>query len=253
MWNKRWFRMAVGVMLAAIMAGVAGFLIWALNPPGIEAEAQTALESLDTSRLERRKGLVFSPQGGISGVGLILYPGGRVRPEAYAPLAEAIADRGYLTVIPRMRLNLAVLEIQAADEMMAAYPEVDRWVIGGHSLGGAMAAEYAADQPEKVQGLVLYAAYPAESTDLSERDLEVLSIYATRDGLASMEEVLASADRLPEDTDWVEIEGGNHAGFGWYGPQRGDFPATIQKEEQQVQILEATADFLSHLGGQNGQ
>jgi len=250
--NKRWFRIAFSVMLAVIMVGVSGFLIWALNPPAIEAEAQTALESLDTSRLERGQGLVFSPPEGISGVGLILYPGGRVRPEAYAPLAEAIAARGYLTIIPRMRLNLAVLEIQAADEVLAAYPEVDRWVIGGHSLGGAMAAEYAADQPEKVQGLVLYAAYPADSTDLSERDLEVLSIFATRDGLASMEEVLASADRLPEDTVWVKIEGGNHAGFGWYGSQRGDLPSTIQKEEQQIQILEATADFLLHLGGKNG-
>ena len=253
MGNKQCFRIAGVVMLAAIMAGVAGFLIWALNPPGIEAEAQTALESLDTSRLERGKGLVFSPSGGISEVGLILYPGGRVQPEAYAPLGEAIAARGYLTIIPRMRLNLAVLEIRAADEVMAAYPEVDRWVIGGHSLGGAMAAEYAADQAEKVQGLVLYAAYPADSTDLSDRDLEVLSIFASRDGLASTEEVLASADRLPADTVWVEIEGGNHAGFGWYGPQRGDFPATIQKEEQQIQILEATAEFLSHLGGKNGQ
>ncbi len=250
--NNRWFRIFFSVMLAVIMVGAAGFLIWALNPPAIEPEAQTALESLDTSRLERGKGLVFSPPEGISRVGLILYPGGRVQPEAYAPLAEAIADRGYLTIIPRMRLNLAVLEIQAADEVLAAYPEVDRWVIGGHSLGGAMAAEYAADQPENVQGLVLYAAYPADSTDLSERDLEVLSIYGTRDGLASMEEVLASADRLPEDTVWVEIKGGNHAGFGWYGPQRGDFPATIPKGEQQLQILEATADFLSHLGGQNG-
>jgi len=38
-------------------------------------------------------------------------------------------------------------------------------------------------------------------------------------------------------TQWVAIDGGDHAQFGWYGPQDGDQPATISREAQQAQVL----------------
>jgi pimeloyl-ACP methyl ester carboxylesterase len=127
---------------------------------------------------------------------------------------------------------------------MDAYPEIERWVVGGHSLGGAMAANFADTQPERVAGLVLWASYPAESNDLSGRDLPVVSVYGTLDGLATVEKIEASRPLLPADTEWVAIAGGNHAQFGWYGEQAGDNPAEIGRREQQAQTVAATAALL---------
>ena len=133
-----------------------------------------------------------------------------------------------------MPLYLAVLDANAAAEVIAAYPAIEHWAIGGHSLGGSMAATFT-DQSSDIDGLVLWASYPSESNDLSDREITVSSIYGTLDGLATPEKVSAAEPLLPSDTVWVPIEGGNHAQFGWYGPQEGDNPATISREEQQMQ------------------
>jgi pimeloyl-ACP methyl ester carboxylesterase len=132
---------------------------------------------------------------------------------------------------------------------MAAYPGIESWAIGGHSLGGAMAANYAHSKPEAVQGLVLWAAYPASGDDLSVYKLATSSIYGTRDGLATPDKIDASRPLLPPDTAWTAIEGGNHVQFGWYGPQAGDNEATISREEQQSQIVAATLQLLQRLDG----
>ncbi|MBT7188564.1 MAG: alpha/beta hydrolase, partial [Anaerolineae bacterium] len=114
-----------------------------------------------------------------------------------------------------------------------------------HSLGGAMAAEYVAANASKVDGLFLWASYSAEGTDLSIiPDLKVLSIYGTEDG--GVEEIRISDNRLPADTVWVEMEGANHAQFGWYGIQPGDGVATISREEEQAWILKETIAFIEN-------
>jgi hypothetical protein len=110
-----------------------------------------------------------------------------------------------------------------------------------------MAAKSVYDNPGLVGGLVLWAAYPAGNNDLSNYDLVTTSIYATLDGLASEGEIVASWQLVPEGTRWVAIEGGNHAQFGWYGPQSGDNPAAISRLEQQEQVVAATVDLLSLL------
>jgi pimeloyl-ACP methyl ester carboxylesterase len=170
-----------------------------------------------------------------------------VDPRSYAPAARTIAQEGYLVVIVPMPLNLAVFASDAAAEVIMAYPEVSHWAIGGHSLGGAMAARFAYSHPDDVQGLVLWAAYPDGSNDLSGRRLPVSSIYGTLDGLATPEKIAASHALLPMTAEWVAIEGGNHAQFGWYGPQSGDNPATISREGQQRQVVAATLELLASL------
>jgi pimeloyl-ACP methyl ester carboxylesterase len=155
-----------------------------------------------------------------------------------------LAQEGYLVVIAPMPLNLAILAPDRAADVMTAFPEIDRWAVGGHSLGGAMAARFAYQNPDTVQGLVLWAAYPASTDDLSGLPVAVTSIYGTRDGLTTGAKITASRALLPGDTRWVVIEGGNHAQFGWYGPQPGDGTATVSREEQQRQIVAATLELL---------
>jgi hypothetical protein len=72
----------------------------------------------------------------------------------------------------------------------------------------------------------------------------VTKIYASNDGLASAEEVESNAIYLPEDTNWVLIEGGNHSQFGYYGEQLGDNSASITREEQQKLTVNAILDVL---------
>jgi predicted alpha/beta-hydrolase family hydrolase len=199
--------------------------------------------------VETRPWLVFRPTDPQPSTGLILYPGGRVDCRAYAPAAQAIAAKGYLVAIVPMPLNLAVFGAGKAEAVINAHPEVTRWAIGGHSLGGAMAAQFARRQPDQIRGLVLWASYPSGSDDLSGSSLLVTSISGTRDGLSTPAKIEASRPLLPADTQWVAIDGGNHAQFGWYGRQAGDGEATIGREEQQRRIVEATLELLGRVQG----
>ena len=237
--------MLVVLLVPALSLG--GFVLWAQTTPATMAEALTALESDSLVQVTTDRWLVFKPANEEPTTGLILYPGGRVDPRSYSPAARAVAGGGYLVVIAPMPLNLAVFASDAAGDVIAAYPDVSHWAIGGHSLGGAMAARFAYGHPAEVQGLVLWAAYPDSSNDLSHRDLAVTSIYGTLDGLATTEKIDASRTLLPPTTEWVAIAGGNHAQFGRYGPQSGDNPATIGREEQQRLVVEATLRLLVSL------
>ena len=240
---KTWLkRISIAIIIILAFATI-GFVWWGNTPLKAMPEALTAFESDDEVLVINKKWMVFSPLNLSTKTGVIIYPGGHVDPRAYAPLAKEIAREGYLVILPPMPLNLAFTGINVADEIMQASPEIEHWYVGGHSLGGAMAAEYAADNAEKIDGLFLWASYSAESTDLSLiPGLKVLSIYGTEDGGA--EEIRLSRERSPEDVVWVEMDGANHAQFGWYGIQPGDGIATISREEEQAWILRETLAFI---------
>lgn len=231
-----------------LIGAIAGFVIWAKMPARPMPEALSALQTNPEVAVSSGEWLVFSPTNTSQpSTGLIIYPGGRVDYRAYAPTAHQIAAQGYFVVIARMPLNLAVFNPNVADRIIAAFPNVQHWAIGGHSLGGAMAANYAANHPGLLKGLVLWAAYPTSSDDLSASGLKVTSIFGSQDGLATLDDIEASRQLLPEDTVWVQIEGGNHAQFGWYGDQAGDNPALISRSEQQNQVVAATISLLEKL------
>jgi hypothetical protein len=240
---RKWVRSVLIFLVIIVGTGITGFILWASSTPEIELEAELALEERDPSRLDEKFGITFEPDQEEIELGFIFYPGGRVSPESYAPMAAELSRQGFLVVIPRMVLNLAVFEQNAADQVIAAYPEVPRWVIGGHSLGGAMAASYSAHNSGKLAGLVLLAAYPPASADLADASLQVLSIYGTQDGLAAPDEINGSKYLLPQHTVWMPITGGNHAGFGYYGEQRGDLQASISKDLQQEKLIWGIVDF----------
>lgn len=246
--RRRWLIVLFVVPVVLVMA----FVIWARFVPEPMPEALRALQSDDKVTVDTASWITFRPAGQTPAVGFIFYPGGRVDFRSYAPAARAIASAGYLVVMVPMPLNLAVLAPDRALEVQKAFPNVRQWVIGGHSLGGAMAARFAFKHPETVQGLVMWAAYPPSSANLSNRTIEAVSISGTLDGLATPEKIQSSHSLLPSTTRWVALEGGNHAQFGWYGPQSGDRPATLIRAEQQAQIVAATLELLRSLEVQKG-
>ena len=237
----------IGLGLILVLA-VSGFIIWAQNPLGPGQQALAALEA--DGNVTVRNGndsVVFMPADIEPDTGLIFYPGGRVDFRSYASPLHQIATQGYLVVLVRAPLNLMVFDPGKAGSILPQYPQIKHWAVGGHSLGGAMAANYIYTHPGAVDGLVLWASYPASNNDLSNSGLKVLSVYGTQD-MAGVEPFAASRALLPADTTWVVIEGGNHAQFGNYGFQPGDNVAAISASEQQEQAVSATVKFLDSLG-----
>ena len=206
---------------------------------------ETALEAMayQTDRVQAEQDgdvIWFVPEEPTAG--LIFYPGGKVEHTAYAPLLHACAENGILCALVRMPGNLAVLDANAADGLQEAYPEIITWYIAGHSLGGAMAATYAAAHPEDFDGLILLAAYSTK--DLTGTALRVLSVYGSADSVMNRESYEKNRSNLPADTTEVVLDGGCHAQFGSYGPQDGDGVPTISGEEQVRQTAEAIAAFV---------
>ena len=178
--------------------------------------------------------IVFEPEGATTG--LIVYPGGKVEHRAYIPLMQACAQQGILCVLVEMPFNLAVLDINAADGIQEQYPQIEHWYIGGHSLGGSMAASYLEKNVEDFEGLILLGSY--STADLSESDLEVLSIFGSEDKVMNREKYEKNKMNLPEGFTEVIIEGGCHAYFGMYGLQDGDGTPAISNEDQIYMTVE---------------
>ena len=205
------------------------------------------------ARIERDR-ISFLPPEGSATTGVIIYPGGNVDFHAYAPLAGRISASRYPVFVQRMPLNLAVFGIQRGTRIMDDYPDIEHWLLVGHSLGGAMAARLSLQHTDRVQGLVLLAAYP--DVDLSQSGLFVISLYGSQDGVLNMERLEASLPLLPAQAEVTRIPGANHAGFGHYGPQKGDQEPLITREEQQnitAQAVLALLDTLTHESGTKTQ
>lgn len=226
------------VIAAVLLAVVIWCGIYVSDYYHADSGAAWAMVSDETVTVEQTENFVaFSPAEPVAG--FVFYPGGKVEYTAYAPLMRALAQRDILCVVVRMPFNLAVLDINAAEGIPEQFPEVGTWYIGGHSLGGSMAASYVADNADAFDGLALLAAY--STSDLTNSGLEIISVYGNQDGVLDMEKYEKYRKNLPETAVETVIEGGNHAQFGNYGTQSGDGEAAISAEEQ----IKITADILA--------
>ena len=239
-------RRTVVIVLAALVIALVAAFAWYVQPQPLLPEASASLASTDTVTFTANDGrLEWAPADGDYDTGLIVYPGAKVPAAAYGPLAQAIAAEGYLVIVTPMPLNFAVLGIDAANAAIAAHPEVKAWAIGGHSLGGSMAAQYVASHPGAVDGLALWASYSA--SDLSAMDLEAVSVYGTLDAAADRISGAEGRRTLPPDATFVAIDGGNHEQMGWYTGQPNDPPASISRADQQAQVAAATVAMLREI------
>ena len=232
-------------VIIILLVGYSAFWVSSYSKPTEDAIA--VFNSNSTIDVTRDKFITFTPKYQEATTGFIFYPGGKVAPEAYAPLCSKIAAKGYKVVIVPMPLNLAILSGDKGNEVIAAYPEIKNWAIGGHSLGGVMAASFAHNHLDLVKGLIMYAAYPQNKDDLSTSNLKVLSLWGSEDGCADITKVTGAKDILPKDTEFKSITGANHAQFGNYGNQKGDNPAKISSVEQQNLAVQYTVSLLSEV------
>lgn len=229
------------IVLIAVFV-LTGVCVWYVNDY-YRAENRSALLADTDSVTVTETDFGYSFDGPGESTALIFYPGAKVEDAAYAGLLKRVAEGGTDCFLVHMPCNLAFLGQNKADAVMSEY-DYDEWYLAGHSLGGAMAAVYAERSSEKLCGLIFLAAYPTK--DLSETGLRVLSIYGYRDGIVNMEKIEQGRVLMPETYEEFIIEGGNHAGFGDYGRQKGDGEAALSGDEQKAvtaaKILEMITD-----------
>lgn len=221
---------AIIALAAVLVACVVGFLIWASDYYPAEPEAVAVLD--ESGVVDEGGDIALYAEDGNTDCAIVFYPGAKVQAEAYLPILDKIRDRGVTCFLVRMPLNMAIFDMGAASSVMDAHPEIGNWYIAGHSMGGGMASAYASGNPDSVKGLILMGAYVYGSYPPS----DALTIYGSLN--QSVE------DSIDYDENIVEIEGGNHAQFGNYGPQDGDAPATISAESQQDQAVDAVISFI---------
>ena len=216
------------VVLLAVIIGICAVYVNDYYKADAEAIAAFAPSDTITKEVLDDNTIIYAPENATTG--FIFYPGGKVEYTAYEPLMRECADRGVLCALVEMPFNLAVLDVNAADGIQKMYPEIENWYIGGHSLGGSMAASYLSKHTESFDGLVLLGSY--STADLSDTELDVLSIYGSEDKVLNRVKYDENKSNLPDDFTEVVIDGGCHAYFGMYGAQDGDGTPTITNKEQ---------------------
>lgn len=237
--KHRALKIIIAVVIAIVVMGVAAFAFYVNDYYHADNRATAALQSTTDVQVRTLDNgdIAFEPANPQAGI--VFYPGGKVQAEAYAPLMQDLAERGFLCIIVPMPFNLAVFNVNGADGIQGQFPNIHEWILMGHSLGGSMAATYADEHNDSWDGLVLLASY--STADLTDNNIEALSIRGSNDQVLNMQSYEDNRANLPADTTEDIIAGGNHAQFGDYGAQSGDGTPEISPAEQQQITADAIA------------
>ena len=239
------FKIFAGIAISLIIL-VSAFFIYVSVYYKADSYAKENLKSDALVKVEKQGDILFKPLANDKKVGFIFYPGAKVEASAYAPLAKEIAAKGYTVIIAKMSFNLAILSPNKAENITSKYKKINTWAIGGHSLGGVMAASYAYKNSE-IKGLVFLASYAENKNNFSDKPIKVLSLWGSKDKVADLNKVKAGKAIMPSNSEFIEIEGGNHGGFGDYGHQKGDGQATISNKQQMSAAAKYIIKFLEDL------
>lgn len=229
----------VGLALLAVLAAATA---WLRPFPATDA-ALDALRGDDAVEVRESAGwYAFVPRGTEPTTGLVYSPGARVDVRATAAVLRPLAEAGYLVVALKEPLGIALTSPGQSASAMAAFDGVERWAVGGHSLGGVAASSFAAAHDDEVAGLLLHASYPLG--DMADADLVVASVSGSEDGLTTPADVDASRANLPAATTFTEVDGAVHAFFADYGPQPGDGTPRVPRAQAQAEIVAASTALL---------
>ncbi|GAA2972134.1 alpha/beta hydrolase [Microbacterium terrae] len=229
------------IVLAAVWVGA---IAW-MRPHTAVEPALSAMESDSAVTVtETATRIVLEPTGAGDDTAVFFQPGALVDPRAYAAVLRPVAEAGHTVVITKQPFGIAFFSLGDFSAVLAEHPDERAWVVGGHSLGGTVAAIQASgDEASAAAGLLFYASYPADDIRDS-LTAAVLSISGSQDGLATPEKIDASRGNLPQDAAFLQIEGASHAQFGDYGPQSGDGEPEISHDDARAQISAASVEFV---------
>ncbi len=243
-WRKR-----IRIVWMTFGFGFMGWIVWNMQAHGVPADAWQSTSSVAVERGDHATAfLPVTPQPDRPFVAFL--PGGAVDPDAYVPVVRALADEGWPVALVELPWRTAFTDDARRELWRRVAAVQERWargrplVLGGHSRGAALSAQFAAEHRTSVSALMLIATTHPRDHDLSQLSIPVIKVSGTRDCVASEAASRANAHLLPSATTWVSLDGANHAQFGYYGSQLGDCSATITREDQQRQLLNALLRWL---------
>lgn len=178
-------------------------------------------------------------------VEIIFFQGGLTDPMAYAPLCRKIAENGFTCHLIKMAYRLPQKDYNKIARLFDL--KSVHFVIGGHSQGGKMAAQFVFENPMLMKGLFLLGTSHPRDIDMSHLSVPTIKLYAEKDGLASVHEVVENKNMLPRNAKLVLLKGANHSHFGYLGKLLMDNSAEISLEEQQMITIRYLSEFLNDL------
>ncbi len=239
--NDRWSSKKIILLCALMGTGILAVLLlfYVQNYYHAQERALEALKSTGQVTVTETKDYIFFDGEG-SKTAIVFYPGAGVDTYAYAPLMQQLAESGVDCFLLDVTFHMAVLEINAADDVLQEY-DYENYYLAGHSIGGVAASQYAIAHADEVCGVILLASYPIQTVP---DGLGFCSIYGSLDGVLDMDSYNKYKAYWPKSAKEFVIEGGNHAGYAYYDKQYGDLTATISREEQQEIAVEDILTFL---------
>jgi triacylglycerol esterase/lipase EstA (alpha/beta hydrolase family) len=226
-----------------VLLGIS-FTVWMWYNYQAKGVQQTVFESNAQVQIKETKDAVsFTPTHPYQKV-FIFYPGALADPYAYAPLCRTIADSGYKVWLVKMPWRLASKGYNKPKELGLLNDTTKQYILAGHSQGAKMAAQFVYENPGLIDRLILLGTTHPRDIDLSKAQIPILKIAGSKDGVASMKDIILNKSKLPSTTKYVVIEGANHAQFGYYGWQLGDGKATITRAQQQQMVIDSILAFI---------
>ncbi len=225
------------ILLSLIVVLCGAFYIYTLDHNIANSDVYK-MEGYDAAKTDGKMITIMPGKNVITSenTGIIFYPGGKVDALAYAPLMLKFAEKGIMCVLIDMPMNLAVFDVNAAEDVIEKYPDIEHWYLMGHSLGGSMASQFVEDHYDNLAGLIILGAYP-----LNDADVDTIIIYGSEDIGLDREKLIGVPNQF-------EIQGGNHSYFGNYNenernPTR-DGRTLLTQDEQQNETVALVISFV---------
>ena len=239
----------IALVAAVLLVGAGGYFAWTVSVKDLPAG--TYESTAEIAVLPTLYGFAVNPVLQTDKPGMIFMAGVFVAADAYLPFARHVAEAGYPVRVIGLELGSSMAPGQQPRLFGTIESIMDGarlWVVGGHSLGSAQATIFAAAHPNEVAGLFITGSgYPYN--DVSMLSVPVTLMRATNDNVANKNSDRDRAGNLPVDAVIATIEGGNHAQYGYYGPQITDGTATISRDAQQEQMVAAALALMARVGG----
>lgn len=239
-WSKRKIFRTVWFSLVTI------FFIWNWNTFQSHNIPEDTFSNSDlVSIVETDDQISFESTSSNNELEIIFFQGGLTDPKAYAPLCRKLAENGITCHLIKMDWRLPQYDYQKVAELFKL--NEGNFVIGGHSQGGKMAAQFVYENPTVFKGLFLMGTSHPRDIDLSNQNIPCIKLYAENDGLASVKEVMDNKSKLPNHSKLILIKGGNHSQFGYLGKLLMDGSSDISLGEQQDQAFTNLFEFMNNI------
>ena len=201
--------------------------------------AVQALKGNSTVSVEKKKYGYFMDGPGNDSA-LVFYPGAKIAAECYAPMMLDVAEKGIDVYMMDMPFNVAFFRPDAANAALDD-GNYSSWYLVGHSFGGEAASLYAANNSDRIDGLILLASY---STKEIPEQMKLLSVRASSDTILNETDYEKYRSNWPSENTEYTIRGGNHTGFADCSLIKGDTEASILPSEQWRSCAEAIVSFI---------